>query len=303
MTVGAPETYRLRRRATGVFAYTAFDIIPVLAGVLHLVFVVLVIAGFGSRAWWLNLAFGVIYAISISWNINGISHNFIHTPYFTRRWMNYAFSVVESLAIGFSQCLYRWVHLRHHVGNSDRPDKSGNTIDTLSIYRHGRNGEPENVWRFVLLSFFRDDPFEAYRALKRKHPFDATFGAIEVALFATFVLGALIYDWRAVLFLVPFHYAGNALSSLNGYYEHYGSNPDKPLAWGVSSYALLYNILWFNNGHHAEHHFRPSVHWTRLPALHKAIGPAQQEAGTHVIRTSHAMGFLDPSNRTPGTHA
>lgn len=298
MTIAAPETYRLQRRATGIFAYTALDIIPVLAGVLHLAFVVVVIAGFAARAWSLNLALGVIYAISISWNINGVSHNFIHTPYFTRRWMNYAFSLVESLAVGFSQSLYRWVHLRHHVGNSDRRDAAGNTIDELSIYRHGQNGEPEYVWSFVLLSFFRDDPMETYRALKRKHPFDAKFGALEVALFATFVLCAAIYDWRAVLFLVPFYYLGNALSSLNGYYEHYNSNPDQPLAWGVSSYAPLYNVLWFNNGYHAEHHFRPSVHWTRLKALHAAISDAQRDAGTHVIRTSHALGFLDPANQT-----
>jgi hypothetical protein len=28
------------------------------------------------------LILGFIYAVSISWNINGISHNFIHNPYF-----------------------------------------------------------------------------------------------------------------------------------------------------------------------------------------------------------------------------
>ena len=39
----------------------------------------------------------------------------------------------------------------------------------------------------------------------------------------------------------------------------YGGNPDKPIAWGVSSYNKLYNWNWFYSGYHAEHHFRPKV--------------------------------------------
>jgi hypothetical protein len=28
------------------------------------------------------LILGFVYSVSISWNINGVSHNFIHNPYF-----------------------------------------------------------------------------------------------------------------------------------------------------------------------------------------------------------------------------
>ena len=31
---------------------------------------------------WVMIILGLIYSVSISWNINGISHNFIHNPYF-----------------------------------------------------------------------------------------------------------------------------------------------------------------------------------------------------------------------------
>src|SRR5438552_13949294 len=102
-----------------------------------------------------------------------------------------------------------------------------------------------------------------------------------------------IANWRFMLYFLPFWYFGHCLSYLNGYYLHYGGNPDVPIAWGVSSYHKLYNWLWFNNGYHAEHHYRPRVHWTRMKALREEIKEKQKEAGTRVIVPPHALGFFD----------
>jgi fatty acid desaturase len=133
--------------------------------------------------------------------------------------------------------------------------------------------------------------------MRRRRPVDAAFVRVELAFLALFVVAALVVDWRAVLFLLPYWYLGNALSQMSGYYEHLGGNPEEPIAWGVSSYAPLYNLIWFGNGHHAEHHFRPAIHWTRLPAFHRAIADRQRAAGVHVIRTAHWLGFLDRGAR------
>jgi hypothetical protein len=82
---------------------------------------------------------------------------------------------------------------------------------------------------------------------------------------------------------------------LNGYFLHYGGNPDKPIAWGVSSYDKWYNQLWFNNGYHAEHHFRPKLHWTKMEQFHQEILEQQKKEGVRVIKPPHALGFLDPN--------
>ena len=280
-----------------IFANSKMDIIPVMAAVGHLAFDIWLIAGFDSRPLWVSAILGCIYAVSISWNINGISHNFIHTPYFKPRWMNYAFSMLESLAIGFSQTYYHWVHMKHHTGNSDRQDASGTTIDWLSIYRHGKNGKPESVWGYTFLSFFRDDMGDIHAAIAKRKPFDAEWGKWELRIFIAAAIIAIAYNWKAVLFFAPFYYLGNCLSSLNGYYEHLNSNPDKPITWGVSSYNKFYNWLWFGNGYHAEHHYRPSCHWTKIKELHEQIAAAQKQEGTHVITTCHALGFLAKENR------
>jgi fatty acid desaturase len=288
--------FRLKRRTSGLFAWSAWDVVSVVAAFAHLAFVVWVVAGFSQRPWWANAICGVVYAVAISWNINGVSHNFLHTPYFRWKPLNYAFSLVESVAIGFSQTFYTWVHLRHHEGNSDRPGPDGTTRDWLSIYRHGKDGQPEPLLSYVFLGFFRGDG-SIYQALKTRKPFDAMWGRVELAAVALFALAMLALNWKAVLFLLPFYYLGDCLSQLNGYYEHLNGNPDEPIAWGVSTYAPFYNWLWFNNGHHAEHHYRPAVHWTRLPALRRAAAEDFRARGGHVIETSHALGFLAPANR------
>jgi len=280
-----------------IFAHTKWDAVPVLAAVAHLAFNTYLIVGFEGRPLWLSAVLGLFYAVSISWNINSISHNFIHTPYFKPRWMNYGFSLLESVTIGFSQSYYHWVHMRHHSGNSDRPSPAGDTVDLLSIYKYGKNGEPENVLSYTFLSFFRDDIGEIHRAIASNRPFVAKWGRFELVAFVTLAILALIYDWRAAFFFVPFYYLGNCLSSLNGYYEHLNGDPDEPIAWGVSSHKSFYNWLWFGNGYHAEHHYRPKTHWTKLRDLHEHIKSEQVAAGTHVISTCHALGFMARENR------
>jgi len=236
----------------------------------------------------------LIYSVSISWNINGIAHNFIHNPYFAWKPANRAFSWILSVTMGFSQQFYELVHNRHHQGNSDRPDETGDTVDWLSIYRHGHDGEAESAWTYTFFGYFRDDPKVIFNEIKRRNAFNARWGVIEIASWVSLCILGFILNWRFMCFYLPFYYFGHCLSYLNGYFLHYGGNPDVPLAWGVSSYHKLYNWLWFYNGYHAEHHFKPRQHWTKMVDLHNQIREQQRKAGVRVIKPPHALGFLDP---------
>jgi hypothetical protein len=78
--------------------------------------------------------------------------------------------------------------------------------------------------------------------------------ALVVALWA-----ALAAHAPAFFFTVyaPGYAAGLLLCALHGHYEH---------ARGATShYGQLYNLLFFNDGYHVEHHTRPGAHWTALP--------------------------------------
>src|SRR5579875_3705859 len=232
MNTAATTASRPQRR---FFAYSAWDAIPVLMVLGHAAFLAWLFFGFHRTPWWLWIPCACLYSISISWSINSTSHEF-----------------------------YKHVHLRHHVGNMDRIGPNGTTIDPLSIYRHGKDGKPESPWTYTFLSYFRDDIGECYTRVKQKWPHLARWIRIEIATVVVVYLACLVHDWRAFLCLVPFYYLGHSLSSLNGYYEHYKGNPDEPIAWGVSTYNRFYNWIWLYNGYHAEHHYRPKVHWTKM---------------------------------------
>lgn len=57
---------------------------------------------------------------------------------------------------------------------------------------------------------------------------------------------------------VPAYAGGLILCALHGYYEHQHGT--------TSHYGQVYNLLFFNDGYHVEHHARPGVHWSHLPA-------------------------------------
>jgi fatty acid desaturase len=277
-----------------IFAYTKWDAVPVIAGLLHCAYVLTLFFIFPYAPWWILLCMGLIYSISISWNMNGVSHNLIHNPFFTSRLLNRLFSIILSVTLGISQTFYKYVHHRHHMGNSDRPDEDGKTRDWISIYRHGHDGEAENPWSYIFLSYFREDPGAIYAEIKRKNPVDARWGITEIVILAITIVVGIFLNWKFWIYFLPFYYLGHCASYLNGYFLHYGGNPDKPIAWGVSSYDKCYNLLWFNNGYHAEHHFRPKLHWTKMKKLHEELLDAQRFEGVRVIIPPHALGFLDP---------
>ncbi|PYL55003.1 MAG: fatty acid desaturase [Verrucomicrobia bacterium] len=272
------DAIRTERPATNsrLFAHTRWDVLPAAAGLFHLAYFLGLFFLYPHAPLWVMLVLGFIYSLMVNANINGVGHNFIHNPFFRSKILNRLFGVTQSIACCFSQTYYDAVHMQHHKGNSDR----------------------------LFLSFFRDDVGAIRRELRKRGNGDVFWGNLELAAFATALLVMFFFNWRYVIFfMVPFWYLGHCFSYLNGYYRHYGANPDKPIAWGVSSYGKIYNWLFFYNGYHAEHHFRPKVHWTKMENFRQSISELQKQEGVRTIRRAHMLGFLDPDLPKRGQRA
>ena len=83
-----------------LFRYSLSDAIVALCGLLNVAFLLWTFLAFPSLPWWaLGLSF-VVLAWAYCWNLQCISHNFIHNPFFTNVWLNRAFGVLETLCIG-----------------------------------------------------------------------------------------------------------------------------------------------------------------------------------------------------------
>jgi len=286
---------RARPRAhAGLFRYSAWDAIPALLVVVHLGLLAAFFVVWPQLGWSARLGGAVLYALSIGWSLDSVSHNFIHNPFFAWSPLNRLTSLLLTLALGTPQTMYAYVHMRHHAGNSDRIGADGKTVDPISLYQYGYDDKVEPAASYVLKQFWRDDgPFTVARAIRAKRPKEARqalqeFWAI-VAVYGTL----FVLNWRFILVMAPFYYLGHCFSFLIAWYEHAGADPDQPIATGVSTYEPLYNWTFLNNGYHAEHHHRPKVHWTRMKALREETRAAQTAAGVRTLSVAHFLGFLD----------
>jgi fatty acid desaturase len=288
------------------FRYSPYDAIVVFCGLLNVAFLLWTFLAFPTLSWWATGISFVVLTWAYCWNLQCISHNFIHNPFFTNVWLNRLFGVLETLCIGMPHQLYHHYHLNHHAGDNDAKGPDGTTRDWSSIYRYGEGNAPEPFWKYCLISFFRVEITPVIRVCIRHGRTHVLQTIAETIVLAAFWLTMLAVNWRYfVYFYLPSFYLGWLLSYAEGYLEHYGAQPGNPFANSVSSYHGLYNLLWFNNGYHQEHHWDPKMHWTRMKQLSERIRPYMEANGTRILRGPHMTGLLEeylngsPDKRSP----
>jgi fatty acid desaturase len=286
-------------RSRSFWRSSTLDAIPALAGVGIVALIFWTFLCFRTLPWWVLVPAFVAVAWCYCWNLQCISHNFIHNPYFTNAWLNRAYSVLETLALGVPHVLYHHYHLNHHWGDNDTKGPDGTTKDWSSIYRYGKGDQPEAFWKYCLLSFFRIETMAVIRTAQRhRHLIQL---AVESAVLAAFWVVMVLVDWRYfVIFYLPSYYIGWTLSFAEGYLEHYGARPGNPFANSVSSYNRLYNWLWFNNGYHQEHHWDPKMHWTRMHQLHEQIKDNLVANQTRTLQGPHLTALVEDWLRQRG---
>ncbi len=65
-----------------LFAHTRWDTVPLFAALFHLAYFFGMFLLWPHTPLWIMLILGFVYALMINANINGVSHNFIHNPFF-----------------------------------------------------------------------------------------------------------------------------------------------------------------------------------------------------------------------------
>lgn len=222
-------------------------------------------------------------------NYQVIGHNFIHHAYFRSLKLNEGFSILNSIGLGMPQTLYEIYHMNHHRYNNDMPDLFTHTTqDYSSIYRYSDNlYQAENFWSYTFKSVFRMDWKLLFKMAadqgKRK------LVLREIAAILLFC-GVLIYFnfYGFLFFYLPTWFLGQCAAAAQNYCEHYRAIPGNRLTDSVSCYDTFYNFIWFNNGHHQEHHFRPDIHWTEIKTVRKDMLPINQRM---IVKGAHWFNF------------
>jgi fatty acid desaturase len=273
-----------------LFAHNRLDGLLVLLALAECALLLYGVLSFGAVPWSYTLIAGFISVFLMCTNFQCIAHNFIHNPFFRSGRLNAAFGVFNSLLLGNPQSLYRIHHMHHHKYNNDAPDPAtGTTKDLTSTWRHSSwPGREEPFLPYALLGYFRSDFGYLLREAKRRKLLGQ---AVEetAALIAFVALFTSLNPWGLVGFYLPVWYFGNVAAQAENYLEHHGAIPGNCKTDSVSSYGRLYNLIWFNNGYHQEHHYRPRVHWTQVPELKVLLPP---ESERRVVRGAHWLNFL-----------
>jgi fatty acid desaturase len=278
-----------------MFAYSRKDAVLV---ILALVQIAVLAVGTLNAArlplpW--TVLLGVAAVFLVCTNYQCVAHNAIHNPFFSWAPLNRLFAVINSLCLGVPQSLYRVHHLHHHKYNNDAKDPlTGETRDVTSTFRFGREDEEEPIMTYAALGFFRTSVRYMWDQAEKKGLRGQVIAeCVALAAFFGLVIAA---DWRGfVCFYVPVWYLGQMAALAENYLEHHGAIPGDRRTDSVSAYGRFYNLVWFNNGYHQEHHWRPQVHWTKVPALRAQLPPPTNR---RVVRGAHWFNCFPPPRST-----
>lgn len=222
-------------------------------------------------------------------NYQCIAHNFLHNPFFKSRVMNTLFSLINSVPLGMSQTLYKFHHFNHHRHSNDYKDpQTGRTKDRSSTFAHSRcSDKEESIVSYALLGVLRTDLVSLYREAKEKNKHRLVkWESLVIFSFFGFLL---FFNWQYFLvFVLPVWYLGQAAALAENYLEHHKAVPGNVQTNSVSCYNPLYNLIWFNNGYHQEHHCKPAVHWTKVKEVRTEMLPEDQR---RVVRGAHWFNF------------
>jgi hypothetical protein len=142
----------------------------------------------------------------------------------------------------------------------------------LPFFRARRLNGAFSVFLTLLLGF----PHQLWRARHLAHHAGREGGSVkwtkrlrfETALVAGLWITMVVFVPKTFAFVyLPGYLIGLALCRLQGHFEH---------AHGTTShYGRIYNILFFRDGLHVEHHAKPATHWRRLEpvAAHASAWP------------------------------
>lgn len=166
-----------------------------------------------------------------------------------------------------------------------------NTVAHVHLHTPVFRARAANRGFALLLSLLTGVPQTIWRARHLAHHRGQAPGEIRLGVQGCLELGLVAHLWLALAVLAPGFLLGAylpgfllglGLCQLQGQGEHLGAR-----AAGISHDGRLYNLVWLNDGFHAEHHRWPGAHWSELPG--RRIADAARSPWAPVLRAALAM--------------
>ena len=216
---------------------------------------------------WVNAL--LIAALCVGAFIGAVAtHNAVHSPVFTARWMNNLWQVVLTLPYGHPVSSYVPGHNLSHHRHTETPR------DVM------RTDKARFRWHLLNLFFFTPSISRAIlgaeldyaRYAVGRHPRWTRQLALEAVVMVAVVAALLAIDWRRTLLYVvlPWQYAAWGIVTMN-LLQHDGCDPASPWNHSRNFVSPVLNWLVFNNGYHGIHHLKPTLHWSLAREAHQRV--------------------------------
>jgi len=173
----------------------------------------------------------------------------------------------------------------HHIAGNMPEDSSS----TMGYQRDSLKDFIKYWWKFMIMGFHDTFQYLFKRDLKKFYV-PLTWSEI---LFYIFAIAMLFVNFKATMlvFVVPFFFA-RLVMMLGNWTQHAFVDPNEPgdeLASTVVCINTVYNHKCWNDGYHAFHHLKPSVHYTEYPLMFEKIKDQLAEKKTFVFSGIHYL--------------
>lgn len=207
--------------------------------------------------------------------IGAWSHHHQHVATFKRPALNRALELSHALHTGMTSNLWVLHHvLGHHVNYLDQSKDE-------SRWRRAdgaKMGALEYTLEVTLTAYYR--AFQVGKRFPKHQRVFVTWSSITLAI----VAGLVAYRPVPALlvFVVPM-ITTLFFTAWVTYDHHAGLDTDDPYAGSINTLNRRFNALTGNLGFHTAHHLKQSVHWSKLPELHRQIA---HQIPAHLYRRS-----------------
>lgn len=231
--------------------------------------VAVVIAALGVHA--LHLTLGVQPALLVTATVLAylalvVNHNHRHVATFRSGRANSAFDLLLTMACGLPVSLMVPIHLRNHHRQRNGP---GDYMRTSLV---DRLPAPLRLICYPLAAWVSYAPHKRAELARCRQETPAVWRRIQaerLVLATTVAAGVAWRGGEALLILgLPWALAQYWVVNAN-FLQHQGCDPASDHHSRDMTGRLL-NLTTFNGGYHLEHHDRPGLHWSLLPAAHAA---------------------------------
>ncbi len=251
-----------------------------------------------SVALWLAAMF---FAVSTA----VMAHNHNHV----RMWKSGVMNVITDwwITVFYGFPVFAWVPT-HNMNHHRHTNREGDYTITYRL------AESNNM--FTLLTYpsisasYQQIAIKDYiKALWQRNKKGFWLAMAQIAVLVAFTVTFLVLDWKkGLLFVViPQQFALFTIMIFN-YVQHVHADEESKFNHSRNIVGPVMNLLLFNNGLHTVHHNNPGLHWSELPAAHKAIedkiDPALNEPSFvwYMVRT-YVLGMFSEKARTRNMRA